>query len=127
MAGKVLISHGGGGSMTMRLIDEIFAPKFADACIDDRGDSAVIPFSSRRLAYTTDGHVVSPLFFPGGDIGRLSVCGTVNDLASVGAEPLYMTASFIIEAGIELSLIGNVKRINTEQFAYRQSRIPNRQ
>jgi len=88
-----------------QLIREHFSPVFG---IEGTGDSAVVSVPSTRLAYTTDSYVVTPLFFPGGNIGDLAVCGTVNDLAVAGAEPLFLTAGFIIEEGFPL---GDLKKI----------------
>jgi len=96
---KILLGHGSGGKLMHALIQEHFNPAFGNA---GAGDSAVVGIHSKRLAYTTDSYVVSPLFFPGGNIGDLAVCGTVNDLSVAGAEPLYLTAGFIIEEGFPL-------------------------
>jgi hydrogenase expression/formation protein HypE len=93
---KILLGHGSGGKLMHALIEEYFSPAFGNA---GTGDSAIVDFHSKRLAYTTDSYVVSPLFFPGGNIGDLAVCGTVNDLSVAGAIPLYLTAGFIIEEG----------------------------
>ncbi len=93
----IQLAHGSGGRMMHQLIRDYFVPAFD---MKELGDSAVLENTfSGRIAMTTDSYVVSPLFFPGGDIGRLSVCGTVNDLAVSGATPVYMTAGFIIEEG----------------------------
>ena len=97
---KILLGHGSGGKMMHQLIREHFSPAFG---IEGTGDSAIVNVPSKRLAYTTDSYVVTPLFFPGGNIGDLAVCGTVNDLAVAGAEPLFLTAGFIIEEGFPLA------------------------
>jgi hydrogenase expression/formation protein HypE len=97
---KILLGHGSGGKMMHELIRTHFSPAFG---IQGAGDSAIVTVPSHRLAYTTDSYVVTPLFFPGGDIGDLAVNGTVNDLAVSGAEPLYLTAGFVIEEGFPLS------------------------
>ena len=97
---RILLGHGSGGKMMHQLIREHFSPAFG---IEGTGDSAVVSVPSMRLAYTTDSYVVTPLFFPGGNIGDLAVCGTVNDLAVAGAEPLFLTAGFIIEEGFPLA------------------------
>jgi len=102
---KILLGHGSGGKMMHQLIRECFSPAFG---IEGTGDSAIVTVPSKRLAYTTDSYVVTPLFFPGGNIGDLAVCGTVNDLAVAGAEPLFLTAGFIIEEGFPL---GDLKKI----------------
>jgi hydrogenase expression/formation protein HypE len=98
MEDRILMGHGSGGRMMHRLVRDLIAPAFgmqtlADAAVFDPPDSG-------RMALTTDSYVVSPIFFPGGDIGELAVCGTVNDLAMVGARPLYLTAGFVIEEGL---------------------------
>ncbi len=98
----VQLAHGGGGRLMRDLIEELFMPAFANAALGERHDSAVIAAGGARLAFTTDSYVVSPLFFPGGDIGKLAVCGTVNDLAMAGARPLYLSAGFIIEEGLPI-------------------------
>jgi hydrogenase expression/formation protein HypE len=95
----VRLAHGGGGSMTQQLIEKIFLPVFGNSVLNRLDDSAFIPWPGTGLAFTTDSFVVKPVFFPGGDIGRLAVCGTVNDLAASGAEPKYIGAGFIIEEG----------------------------
>jgi len=97
---RILLGHGSGGKMMHQLIREHFGPAFG---IEGTGDSAIVNVPSKRLAYTTDSYVVTPLFFPGGNIGDLAVCGTVNDLAVAGAEPLFLTAGFIIEEGFPLA------------------------
>jgi len=93
---KILLGHGSGGKLMHALIEEYFSPAFGNS---GAGDSAVVDVPGTRLAFTTDSYVVSPLFFPGGNIGDLAVCGTVNDLSVAGAMPLYLTAGFIIEEG----------------------------
>lgn len=104
---KILLGHGSGGKLMHALIEEHFSPAFGNS---GAGDSAVVIVPGTRLAYTTDSYVVSPLFFPGGNIGDLAVCGTVNDLSVAGAVPLYLTAGFIIEEGFPLS---DLKKIIT--------------
>ncbi|MEW6441148.1 MAG: hydrogenase expression/formation protein HypE [bacterium] len=107
MSGKtVLLAHGSGGRMTHELVRDLFVRHLDNALLRARDDAAVWSLEAPgpwRLALTTDSYVVSPIFFPGGDIGKLAVCGTVNDLAMMGAEPLYLTAGFIIEEGLALS------------------------
>lgn len=107
---KITLSHGSGGKATHNLIEGVFAPAFSNPLLDPMDDSATFRISETgpRLAFTTDTYVVSPLFFPGGDIGKLAVHGTVNDLAMAGAEPLYLSAGFIIEEGF---LIADLRRI----------------
>ena len=100
----ITTAHGSGGSDTKKLIDGIFAPAFANETLLAMEDSAVVP-GSRRIAVTTDSFVVTPLEFNGGDIGRLCICGTVNDLLMRGAVPKYITCGFILEEGLDISLL----------------------
>jgi hydrogenase expression/formation protein HypE len=104
----VVMGHGGGGAMSGELIEHVFLPSFADASLDLLGDSAVLDVAGGRLAFSTDSFVVRPLFFPGGSIGDLAVNGTVNDLAMSGAQPLFLSAAFILEEGTDLSKVGAV-------------------
>jgi hydrogenase expression/formation protein HypE len=97
---RVTLGHGAGGQLTAELIRDVFVSRLGNSYLETLSDSAIVPSPGERLALTTDGFVVTPLFFPGGDIGRLAVCGTVNDLAVAGAQPVYLTASFIIEEGL---------------------------
>jgi hydrogenase expression/formation protein HypE len=98
----VQLAHGGGGSLTARLIERVFVPSFRNEFLDQLGDGAVVPLGSQRLAFTTDTFVVKPLFFPGGDIGSLAVHGTVNDLAMCGAEPLFLSTALVLEEGFPM-------------------------
>lgn len=98
---RVLLAHGSGGTVSHRLISELFMKAFANPALNKEDDAAVLD-GGKRLAFTTDSYVVKPIFFPGGDIGKLAVCGTVNDLAMSGAEPKYLSAAFIIEEGFLL-------------------------
>jgi hydrogenase expression/formation protein HypE len=107
-AGTIQLAHGGGGSRTRRLLDEIVLPAFDSPSLAARHDSAVFDVSGARLAFTTDAYVVSPLFFPGGDIGRLAVFGTVNDLAMAGAMPRALSAAFILEEGLPIETFRRV-------------------
>ena len=104
---KILMAHGGGGRLAHELVERSFVHTLTNPILDRLDDSAVIDFSG-RLAFTTDSYVVSPVFFPGGDIGRLAVCGTVNDLATSGARPLYLSLSFIIEEGLPLAELNTI-------------------
>jgi hydrogenase expression/formation protein HypE len=99
---NILLGHGSGGRLTAQLIDEIFLPAFDNEILRRKDDQAMLHIAGTRIAFTTDSFVVTPLFFPGGDIGKLAVNGTVNDLAMSGAKPLYLSASFIIEEGFEI-------------------------
>lgn len=98
----VQMAHGGGGRLMNTLIETVIRPAFANPLLDQRHDGAVFETGGTRLAFTTDSYVVKPIFFPGGDIGSLAVNGTVNDLAMCGAEPLYLSAAFIIEEGFPI-------------------------
>lgn len=102
--GKVAMVHGSGGQATGQLIDEVFAAEFRDQTLDEMEDSALVP-GDGRLALTTDSFVVTPVRFRGGDIGRLAVCGTVNDLLMRGAVPEYLTCGWILQEGTELDLV----------------------
>ncbi len=97
----VMLGHGSGGIMMKRIIDEVFLAAYGDDYLLQGDDAAVLPTpaSGQRLAFSTDSFVVTPHFFPGGDIGRLAVCGTVNDVATSGAKPLYLSCGFILEEG----------------------------
>lgn len=107
---EVTIGHGGGGRLTQELIDRVFRPAFANPELDGQHDGALLalPAGAGRLAFTTDSHVVSPLFFPGGDIGKLAVNGTVNDLAMCGARPLWLSAGFIVEEGFAIATLEKI-------------------
>jgi hydrogenase expression/formation protein HypE len=96
---RILLAHGSGGKMAHELITQSFISELSNPLLAKMDDSAVVSFNG-KLAFTTDSYVVSPIFFPGGDIGRLAVCGTVNDLAMSGARPLYLSLAFIIEEGL---------------------------
>lgn len=99
----ILLAHGDGGALTRELVERVFLRHFENDLLRPLGDAAVFPVGGGRLAFTTDSFVVDPLFFPGGDIGKLAVCGTVNDLAVSGARPLYLSASFILEEGFPIA------------------------
>ena len=98
----IRIIDGEGGRATSRLIKELFLKRLSNPLLKPLNDSAVAELTSSRIAFTTDAFVVDPLEFPGGDIGKLSVCGTVNDLAAAGAKPVLLSAAFILEEGLEL-------------------------
>src|SRR5580698_7760261 len=97
---QIVLGHGSGGKLTADLIDQIFLPAFSNPILNKLDDQAVVTIGGTRLAFTTDSFVVTPIFFPGGDIGQLAVHGTVNDLAMSGARPLYLSAAFILEEGL---------------------------
>ena len=118
---RILLAHGSGGHLSHELIRDLFLPQFPAPALARLDDAAVVETVARaipgakpvtpaagRLAFTTDSYVVKPLFFKGGDIGRLAVCGTVNDLAMVGATPLYLSAAFVLEEGLDLDTLRRV-------------------
>ncbi len=107
---QIILGHGSGGMLSHQLIRDVFHKYLHNPFLSQSDDSANIQIDPTigRIALTTDSHIVSPLFFPGGDIGRLSICGTVNDLAMVGARPLYLTAGFILEEGLDIDLLERV-------------------
>ncbi len=100
---RVLMAHGSGGLMSQRLIDEVFKQAWNNEVLEPMLDGAILDLPAGKLAMSTDSFVITPLFFPGGDIGKLSICGTVNDLLACGAQPLYLSTAFIIEEGFPLS------------------------
>ncbi len=106
----ITLSHGSGGKATHNLIEGVFAPAFSNPLLDRMDDSATFPIegTEQRLAFTTDSYVVSPLFFPGGDIGKLAVHGTINDLAMVGASPLYLSVGIILEEGFPIATLRRI-------------------
>jgi len=106
--GRVDMTHGGGGRAMKQLIEQLFAVAFDNEFLAQGNDMARVPLPPGRVVMATDSHVITPLFFPGGDIGSLSVHGTVNDVAMMGAKPLYLSASFILEEGFPLA---DLKRI----------------
>jgi hydrogenase expression/formation protein HypE len=105
---QIVLGHGSGGKLTADLIEKIFLPAFTNPILNKLDDQAVVTIGESRLAFTTDSFVVTPIFFPGGDIGRLAVHGTVNDLAMSGAQPLYLSAAFILEEGLP---VDNLRRV----------------
>ncbi len=107
MADVILMAHGDGGRLAHDLVKSAFVKVLANPILERLDDSAVLEIGG-RLAFTTDSYVVTPIFFPGGDIGKLAVCGTVNDLAAVGARPLYLSLAFIIEEGLSRETLGEV-------------------
>jgi hydrogenase expression/formation protein HypE len=104
----VVLGHGSGGTLSHDLLKRLFLPELGKAAPRTLDDSAVLLLDGQRLALTTDSHVVSPLFFPGGDIGRLAICGTVNDLAMVGASPIALTCGFVLEEGLSFEILQQV-------------------
>jgi hydrogenase expression/formation protein HypE len=98
----IVLAHGGGGKLTHQLIERLFKKHFSNSELDLMHDGAMFNFKGGRMAFSTDSYVVSPIFFPGGNIGELAVNGTVNDIAMCGAQPKYLSASFIIEEGLSM-------------------------
>jgi hydrogenase expression/formation protein HypE len=109
---RIVMGHGSGGRLSHTLIRSLFLPDLHNAALAAMNDGAVLelPTGAGRLVVTTDAHVVRPLFFPGGDIGRLAVCGTVNDVAMMGGRPLWLTAAFILEEGLPLTTLQRAVR-----------------
>ncbi len=104
----VQLAHGGGGRLSQQLLEQLIFPALRNPWLDCRHDGAILPTGSQTMAMTTDSYVVHPLFFPGGDIGSLAVHGTLNDLAMCGAQPLYLSLSFILEEGLSLETLRKV-------------------
>lgn len=105
---RIMLAHGSGGTMMKELIEDLFVAEFGDDVLRRMDDAAALDFGDGRLAFSTDTYVVHPLFFPGGDIGRLAVCGTVNDVSTSGARPLYISVGFVLEEGMPVE---ELKRI----------------
>ena len=104
----IVLGHGSGGKLSHDLINRLFLPELGKAAPRALDDAAIVNLNGQRIAMTTDSHVVSPLFFPGGDIGKLAVCGTVNDLAMVGAKPYALTCGFVVEEGLSFDVLQRV-------------------
>lgn len=102
MSEIIQMAHGSGGKMSADLVRDIILPAFANSVLSDLHDSAILPTNGTKMAFSTDSFVVQPRFFPGGDIGKLAVCGTVNDVAMSGAVPYYLSAGFILEEGFRI-------------------------
>jgi hydrogenase expression/formation protein HypE len=120
MTERILLAHGSGGRLAHDLIEKVLVKPLSNPLLDRLDDSAVFSYSG-RMAFTTDSYVVNPIFFPGGDIGKLAVCGTVNDLSMVGATPLYLSLAFIIEEGLALDDLERV--LISVQAAARETQI----
>ena len=103
----ITLDYGSGGKKTSRLIEELLVPAFSNPALDSLGDGAIVE-GGAQLTFSTDSFVVDPIFFPGGDIGKLAVCGTVNDLAVCGAEPKYLSCALILEEGLPMD---DLKRV----------------
>ncbi len=120
--GLIDMTHGSGGRAMAQLIDQLFFRHFDNELLLQGNDQALFSVAPGRLVMSTDGHVVSPLFFPGGDIGSLSVHGTINDIAMSGAKPLYLSAGFILEEGFELAQLEEI--VISMAHASRQAGVP---
>jgi hydrogenase expression/formation protein HypE len=105
---RICLGHGSGGRLSQELVSEVFLPQLGNEVLSLLEDSARVSVGATEIAVTTDAFVVSPIEFPGGDIGKLAVCGTVNDLAVSGARPLYLTASFVLEEGLPLDVLSRI-------------------
>lgn len=105
---QVLLAHGGGGRLMHQLIEKLFRPTFTNPLLERQHDGAVIELNGTHIAFTTDSYTVSPIFFPGGDIGKLAVFGTVNDIAVCGAKPLWLSAGFILEEGLPMETLWQI-------------------
>jgi hydrogenase expression/formation protein HypE len=122
MDNRILLAHGSGGKLSHDLVRKHIISRITNPLLDRLDDSAVLD-SEGRLAFTTDSYVVSPIIFPGGDIGRLAVCGTVNDLSMAGAKPLYLSLSFIIEEGLAVNELEEIVRSIAETAAEAEIKI----
>jgi hydrogenase expression/formation protein HypE len=107
---NVLLAHGGGGKLSHQLIKNVFASQFKNDLLEPLNDGAIFSVGGTRFAFSTDSYVINPIFFPGGDIGKLAVNGTVNDLSMCGARPLYLSSAFIIEEGLPMDELWRVVR-----------------
>ena len=104
----ILLEHGGGGLLSNELVTELFLPHFKNSVLDRLEDSAVVTVGKEKLCFTTDSYVVSPVFFPGGNIGSLAVHGTINDLSMAGGRPLYLSCGCILEEGFSMEALGKI-------------------
>ena len=118
---QIVMAHGGGGRLMQQLLDSIIQPAFSNPVLNQKHDSAVLNINGSKLAFTTDSYVVKPLFFSGGDIGKLAVCGTLNDLAMSGAKPLYISCSLIIEEGFAIKDLQRI--VQSMQHAAQQAGV----
>jgi hydrogenase expression/formation protein HypE len=115
---QVTLAHGGGGQLTRQLLQRMIFPNFTHPALAVQHDGAVLPWAGGSLAFTTDSYVVQPLFFPGGDIGKLAVIGTVNDLVMCGARPLFLSAGLIIEEGLPMPVLATIIESMRETAAH---------
>jgi hydrogenase expression/formation protein HypE len=114
---KIKIAHGSGGQYTHKLINELFVKYFDNPFLQRKEDSAILPEKEGQIVFTTDSHVVKPLFYPGGNIGKLSVTGTINDLAVMGARPKWLSCGMIIEEGLEIETLEKIVHSMAETAA----------
>jgi hydrogenase expression/formation protein HypE len=115
MNDKILLSHGSGGKQTNSLISDLFIKYFNNSILSEMNDSAQLTLSGNKIAFTTDSFVVNPIFFNGGNIGKLAICGTVNDIAMSGAKPLFLSCAFIIEEGFEINKLEEIVKSMAEE------------
>lgn len=118
---QILLGHGSGGKLTADLVHKLFLPAFSNEYLARLDDQALLDIKGTRVAFTTDAFVVTPLFFPGGDIGKLAVNGTINDLAMSGAKPLYIAAAFILEEGLDIEELSRV--VDSMRLAARDANV----
>ena len=111
---NITMNHGSGGGASRELVENLFKKYFSNPLLDRMDDSAVLNIEGNKLAFTTDSFVVRPIFFNGGDIGKLAICGTVNDLAVMGAHPIAVTVAFILEEGLEISILERIVKSMSE-------------
>jgi len=109
MSDRITLAHGNGGRLMRELIDKLRL-KFSNRTLDEMADAAEVSVKNNKIAFSTDSYVIKPLFFPGGDIGKLAVFGTINDIAMKGAKPLFISLAFIIEDGLELQILDKIAR-----------------
>jgi hydrogenase expression/formation protein HypE len=112
---EILLGHGSGGKMSNNLIRDLFVRYFDNPVLARQTDAALLDMGTGKIAFTTDSYVIDPIFFPGGDIGKLAVCGTVNDIAVSGAEPLYLSVGFIIEEGLPMDDLTSIVKSMAEE------------
>jgi hydrogenase expression/formation protein HypE len=105
---QIVMAHGGGGRLMQQLLAQVVQPTFSNDYLNQQHDSAVFKIGAQSVAFTSDSYVIKPLFFPGGDIGKLAVCGTINDLAMSGAKPLFLSCSLIIEEGFSIEILQSI-------------------
>ncbi|HHD74804.1 MAG TPA: hydrogenase expression/formation protein HypE [Nitratifractor sp.] len=123
MQKNITLAHGNGGQENNELIEKIFYKYFKNDILEKSEDSALLNIESSQITFSTDSFTVSPLFFPGGDIGKLSICGTCNDLAMMGAKPKYLTCSFMIEEGMSLRELEKIVRSMKKELEINEAKI----